>query len=140
MKSLTITWQRLVGLDGQTCDRCGSTHEELVRAVNKLRTSLKPLDIEPVIEIREIDTKTFASDPSQSNRIWIDGKAIEEWLSASVSSSQCCNVCGDSECRTIELDSEVFETIPAELILKAGLIAAANMIEIADGRSRQESF
>ena len=136
MKSLSITWQRLVDSNGKTCDRCGSTYEELVQAVNKLRASLKPLDIEPVIEIREIGAKTFTADPSQSNRIWIDSKPLEEWLSASVSSSQCCNVCGDSECRTIEFDNEVFETIPAELILKAGLIAAANMIGAGTGGSR----
>ncbi|UCH40604.1 MAG: DUF2703 domain-containing protein [Gammaproteobacteria bacterium] len=137
MQSLSITWQRLVDSNGKTCDRCGSTYEELVHAVNKLRVALKPLGIKPIIEIREIDTKTFTADPSQSNRIWIDGKPLEEWLSARVSSSQCCNVCGDSECRTIEFDKQVFETIPAELIIKAGLIAAANMNEIVTGGGKQ---
>lgn len=135
MKSLTVTWQRLVDSNGQTCDRCDSTYEELVQAVNKLRASLEPLGIDPAIEIRELDAKAFTIDPSQSNRIWIDGKPLEQWLSANVSSSRCCNVCGDSECRTIEFDNEVFETIPAELILKAGLIAAADMIGIDTGGS-----
>ena len=128
MESLSIVWQRLVNSNGQTCERCGATYEELEQAVNKLETVLKPLGIEPTIEVREIGIATFTSDPTQSNRIWIDDKPLEEWLSASVSSSPCCNVCGDSKCRTIELENEVFETIPAELILKAGLIAAANKI------------
>jgi hypothetical protein len=138
MKSLPIIWQRLVNSNGQTCDRCGATHEELEHAVEKLEASLKPLGIEPTIEIREIDTATFAADPTQSNRIWIDGKPLEVWLSASVSSSQCCSVCGDSECRTIELHNEVFETIPAELIVKAGLIAAAKKIETESRGTSQE--
>ena len=128
MKSLSIVWQRLVDSKGQTCDRCGATYKELKQAIKKLETSLEPLGIEPIIEIREIDSARFANDPSQSNRIWIDDKPLEEWLSAGVSSSRCCNVCGDSECRTIELDNEVFEAIPAELILKAGLLAAAKKI------------
>ena len=128
MKPLSIVWQRLVDSKGRTCDRCGATHEELEKAVEKLGTALEPLGIEPTIEIREIDSASFAKDPSQSNRIWIDDRPLEEWLSAGVSSSRCCNVCGESECRTIELDDEVFETIPAELIIKAGLLAAANRI------------
>ena len=138
MKSLSIIWQRLVDSNGQTCDRCGATYDELEQAVKKLGTSLKPLGIEPTIEIREIGSATFATDPTQSNRIWIDGKPLEEWLSANVSSSRCCNVCGDSECRTIELDNNVFETIPAELILKAGLIAAAKKIETDSRGTSQE--
>lgn len=138
MKSLSIVWQRLVDSNGQTCDRCGATYDQLEKAVKKLETSLKPLGIEPTIKIREIDSVTFATDPTQSNRIWIDGKPLEEWLHASVSSSPCCNVCGDSECRTIELDNEVFETIPIELILKAGLIAAAKKIGTDTQGTNQE--
>ena len=138
MKSLSIVWQRLVDSNGQTCARCGATYGELEQAVKNLEASLKPLGIEPTIEIREIDSATFATDPTQSNRIWIDDKPLEEWLSASVSSSPCCDFCGDSECRTIELDSEVFEAIPAELILKAGLIAAARKIETDSRGTSQE--
>ena len=138
MKSLSIIWQRLVDSNGQSCDRCEATYKELEKAVKRLGASLEPLGIEAAIEIREIDSATFANDPAQSNRIWIDGKPLEQWLSASVSSSRCCKVCGDSECRTIELDDEVFETIPAELILKAGLIAAASKIETNSRETSQQ--
>ena len=33
--------------------------------------------------------------------------------------SECCEVCED-DCRTIEVEGEIYETIPAELIIKAG--------------------
>lgn len=128
MKSLLIVWQRLVDSNGQTCDRCGATYKGIKQAVEKLEVSLKPLGIEPTVEIREIDKASFTTDPTQSNRIWIAGKPLEEWLLASVSSSPCCSVCGDSECRTIKLKNEVFEAIPTELIVKAALIAAAKMV------------
>lgn len=135
MRSLPIVWQRLVDSSGQTCDRCGATYEGLKQAVEKLEEILRPLEIEPTVEIREIDRDSFTKEPNQSNRIWIAGKPIEEWLSANVSSSTCCTVCGDSECRTIEMGNDVFEAIPPELILQAALIAASQMV----GQSRQDS-
>ncbi len=128
MKSLPIVWQRLVDPGGQTCDRCGATYEGLQQAVAKLEEVLRPLGIEPTLETREMDRDSFKADPSQSNRVWIAGKPIEEWLSARVASSPCCSVCGDSECRTIELGNDVFEAIPSELILKAALIAASQLV------------
>ena len=127
-KRLPIVWQRLVSTDGRTCDRCGATYEELERAVATLRTALGPLGIEPILVTREIDDPTFRADPSLSNRIWIGNKPIEEWLNASVGSSRCCSVCGDAECRTVELEGSTFETIPEELLIRAALIAAADLL------------
>lgn len=49
-------------------------------------------------------------------------------MNARTGQSQCCDVCGDEECRTVEIDGETLEAIPAELIVKAGLIAAAEII------------
>ena len=138
MKSLPIIWQRLVDSQGQTCDRCGATYEGLEQAVAKLKEILRPLGIETIFESREIDRDSFTADPSQSNRIWVAGKPIEEWLGAQVSSSPCCSVCGESECRTIELGNDVFENIPSELILKAALIAASQLIESSATNSRKE--
>lgn len=125
MKPLPIVWQRLVDEHGQTCVRCGDTHGALQGAVAKLRNALAPLGLEPVLETREIREETFKTDPSASNRIWVAGKPMEEWLGAAVGSSRCCSVCGDSECRTVEVDGAVFEAIPEELIVRAGLLAAA---------------
>jgi hypothetical protein len=91
------------------------------RAVDKLNKSLRPLGIEPILEIREIDERAFKAKPSESNRIWIAGRPMEEWLGASVGSSPCCSVCGTSECRTMEVEGATFETIPEKLFLKAAL-------------------
>lgn len=71
----------------------------------------------------------FRSDPSRSNLILIGGKRLEESLNADVGSSQCCSVCGDAECRTVELGNTTFEAIPERLIVRAGLIAAAQLLE-----------
>lgn len=126
MKTLSIVWQRLVS-HGQTCPRCAGTGDEVERACQQLRAQLLPLGIEPVLETQEIDEATFKADPSASNRIWIAGQPVEKWLDASVGSSQCCSVCGDSECRTMDVGGATYEVVPEELLVKAGLIAALTM-------------
>jgi hypothetical protein len=97
MRPLRIVWQRLVVSRGQTCPRCRSTQEALESAVVKLKAALGPLGFVPVLETRELDEDAFRGDPSESNRIWIAGRTLEEWLGARVGSSQCCAVCGPSE-------------------------------------------
>jgi hypothetical protein len=41
------------------------------QAVSKLKEALRPLSIEPKLEVREIDQASFEANPSESNRIWI---------------------------------------------------------------------
>jgi anti-sigma factor RsiW len=135
--SLPIRWQRLVSPEGKTCDRCSATHQEMLRAIDKLKEALRPLDMAPVLEIKEVDSSTFKANPSESNRIWIAGKPMEEWLGASVGSSPCCSVCGTSECRTIEVGGATFETIPERLFLKAALLAASHVLSGNDGSASQ---
>lgn len=127
MKSLPILWKRLVR-DGETCTRCGNTGRELEAAVAKLAAALGPLGIEPVLETQEIGEAEFKANTSESNRVWIAGKPIEEWLGAEVGMSRCCSVCGASDCRTLEVGGRTYETIPVKQLIKAGLMAASQVI------------
>ena len=128
MKVLQIRWQRLVDEKGRTCDRCGATGTAIDEAFGNLTRSLKELGVKVVLEKTTIDVKTFSKDPLQSNRIWIGGRPIEEWLQASVGQSPCCSTCGDSDCRTVTVDGKTYEDIPAELIVRAGLLAGAQLL------------
>lgn len=130
MRSLPIRWQRLIK-DGRTCTRCGDTEVEVRAAAETLRQVLAPLGIEPHLELAEVEEATFAARPLESNRIWIADRPMEDWLSGSVGSSRCCSVCGDSDCRTLEIRGTTFETIPARLIVKAGLLAAAEVLDLS---------
>ena len=130
MTSLPIIWQRLVSSDGKTCDRCSATHQEMQQAVSKLKVTLRPLGIEPTLEVREIDERSFKANPSESNRIWIAGRPMEEWIGARVGSSRCCSVCGESECRTVEVEGTTFEAIPERLFLRAALIASSQLLDL----------
>lgn len=124
MRQLAITWQRLVSAGG-TCPRCDATYQHLQSAVARLKEALKPLDVEPVLQVREISESSFDKEPTQSNRIWIADRPIEEWIGADVGSSKCCSVCGKARCRTMEVEGAVFEDIPEAVIVKAALIAAS---------------
>jgi len=123
-KELHIIWERLL-VENETCPRCSTTEAELDKAVGLLQSSLEPLGISVTVEKKEITLAEFKADPTRSNRIVINGRTLEEWLGAQSGQSPCCDVCGDEECRTVEVAGNTYEAIPAELIVRAGLVAAA---------------
>lgn len=126
---LQVRWQRLVDEQGQTCERCGGTEKAINAAVKQLRRSLKGLNIDVVLVKTNLDGAAFAKAPLESNRIWVGDKPVEEWLQAKVGQSQCCGSCGDAECRTLTVDGQTYETIPSALIVKAGLLAGAQLVQ-----------
>jgi hypothetical protein len=128
MTTLPIVWQRLLSSEGKTCDRCDATYQEMLRAMGKLKASLHPLGIEPVLEVKQIDDASFRAHPSESNRIWVAGKPLEEWVGARIGSSTCCSVCGDSPCRTVEVEGTTFEVVPETLLLRAASLAASQIL------------
>jgi len=128
-QDLLIVWQRLL-TDGETCPRCETTQDAVRAAVEALTKALAPLGITPRLEERALDLTTFEGSPAESNRIWIAGRPLEDWLGASAGASPCCSVCGDSECRTLEVDGSSFEAVPARLVIKAGLAAASSLLAV----------
>ena len=128
--ALKIVWQRLVSDEGETCPRCGTTQAAVQQAVNTLAEALLPLGIEPMLETRELDLQAFEAAPIESNRIWIADQPLEAWIGADVGSTRCCTVCGDNDCRALELDGTTFEVIPERLIVKAGLAAASSLLRL----------
>ena len=130
MKTIVIEWQRLLDEQKQTCPRCGSTEEEVEKAVQELNRLLKQSEIVVNLLKKAIDPASFQKDVLQSNRILIAGKTLEEWLGARTGQSKCCETCGDAECRTVEYADETHEAIPADLIVRAGLAAAARLFGV----------
>ena len=128
---LAIEWQRLIDAKGETCDRCGGTEKELRKAIAMLKRSLKPLGIKVALQKKSIGAEAV-KDIIDSNRILIAGKTLEFWLDAKVGSSACGSCCaklGETvECRTTTVDEKTYEVIPAELIVKAGLKAASEVV------------
>ena len=89
-----------------------------------------------MLETQRLDEDEFKANPSESNRVWIAGKPLEEWIDANVGMSRCCSVCGESNCRTLEVGGRSYETIPEEQFIKAGLMAASQMMALASSREK----
>lgn len=126
-KTLMIKWQRLL-TDGKTCPRCQSTGDEIEKAVAMLGQSLAPLGIRVVFEKNELSAEEFKQKPLRSNEIRIGGRLLEDWLGATTGQSGCCDVCGTNECRTLDVAGESHEIVSREFIVKAGMIAAEQLI------------
>ncbi|MDW7990454.1 MAG: DUF2703 domain-containing protein [Archaeoglobaceae archaeon] len=124
---LKISWQRLVE-NNRTCSRCESTEIELLKAVSTLRRVLKPFGIQVVLQKKDIQFEEFEKDPLSSNRIFINGRPLEEWLKAKAGKSQCCDLCTPNECRTVELNGIIYEVPSSELIVQAGIEAVKEFL------------
>lgn len=133
--TVTIRWQRLVGEQGGTCERCGGTETEVQQAAAQLTQALEVLGIAVILEQESLDADAFLQDVDASNRIWVNDRLLEDWLGADVGASDCAFCCTeagtDVECRTLVHDGQTFETIPASLIMQAGLLATAQLLSAA---------
>lgn len=132
--TLKIKWKRLIS-KGETCPRCGSTEEEIEKAVLTMKQSFAPLGIKVILEKEQLSVTEFQKDPLQSNRIWLNNRLLEDWIGGKVGHSPCCNVCGPHDCRTVEIQGQIYDTIPAEVIIKAGLSAASQLVSPRTGES-----
>ena len=132
--TLKIKWKRLIS-KGETCPRCGSTEEEIKKAVLTLKQSFAPLGIKVILEKEQLSITEFKKDPLQSNRIWINNRLLEDWIGGIVGHSPCCDVCGPHDCGTVEIRGQIYDTIPAEVIIKAGHLAASQLVSPRTGES-----
>jgi hypothetical protein len=125
---LRIKWQRLLE-DNETCPRCGSTEQELDAAAGILRKMLAEARIGVVVEKESLSVSEFKQDPLRSNMIWINDRPLEEYFGGGTGQNPCCGVCSPFECRTMEIDGKTYESIPSDIIIRAGLVAAAQLFQ-----------
>jgi len=90
--------------------------------------------MEVILDEKVINEKEFAGDPHESNRIWIGDRTIEDWIGAKTGKSlcaTCAKILGkEVKCRTIKFEGKTYEAIPASLVVKAGLVAAAKLLSV----------
>ena len=118
MKTLPIIWQHLVNAEKQTCSRCGTTGEELRKALQVLEAALAS-EYSASSGIRTMSEEEFLTHPEESNRIWIMGVPLEDLVGGIQGSSTCDDVCHGEQCRTVESQGKTYDTVPASLIVQA---------------------
>lgn len=130
---LRILWQR-VTVGAETCERCGDTGASVRLAVQSLREALAPRGVE--VRLEEKALPPFAV--GESNRVFLNGRSLEDWLGAEVGMNHCQSCCellgAKTDCRTLRLDGREHEALPEELIVRAGLLAADELMN-GTGRS-----
>ncbi len=118
MKTLKIEWRHL-DVEGETCDRCYDTGENLANEVKRLKRALEPQGI----EIKMIDTKLDGNQITQSNTVLFNGVPIEDLLDIEVSENYCesCTALLGQKtyCRTVVFDGNEYDDIPAKAIRQA---------------------
>jgi len=118
MEMLSIEWRHL-DVQGETCDRCYDTGENLVNEVKRLKRALEPQGIKIVLS----ETKLDDSQISQSNQILFNDIPIEDILDIKVSENYCesCSALMGQKtyCRTVTFDGNEYEDIPAKAIRQA---------------------
>lgn len=118
MRTLKIEWKHL-DVQGETCDRCYDTGENLVQEVKRLNRALQPRGIN--VELAE--TKLDDTSIPQSNTILFNGIPIEDILNIEVKENycdSCTKLLGtDTYCRTVMYEGSEYEEIPARAIRQA---------------------
>ncbi|SNR98361.1 protein of unknown function [Humidesulfovibrio mexicanus] len=124
---LEIVWQRLT-VGGGTCERCGDTGRSVREAAAELDRQLAPRGI--AVRLEEKAVAPFAV--AESNRVFLNGRALEDILGAEVLMNGCPS-CGEllgaaTDCRALRLEGRVYEALPAEFIVRAGLAEAERIL------------
>ena len=118
LKTLKIEWKHL-DVEGETCDRCYDTGENLNQEVKRLNRALQSNGI--TIELTE--TKLDDTKIPQSNTILFNGVPIENILDIKISENycdSCSNLLGtETYCRTVMFEGNEYEEIPAKAIRQA---------------------
>ena len=127
--SLTIRWKRRVeGENGDSVRAHWTAEKEVDAAFAMLKSSLQPAGIDVVLQKVPLTEEQFAKDPLKSNRLWLNGASLEMYLpeakAGSVQSPDSTTVY-----RTVEFAGASFRDVPRQMIVKAGLIAAADAVK-----------
>jgi ArsR family transcriptional regulator len=117
-KNLLIEWRHL-DVEGETCERCYDTGENLAAEVKRLNRALNPRGI----EVKYIEIKLDESQVFESNGMLFNNIPIEDVLNIEVSQNYC-GSCSDllsktTYCRTVKFDGNEYEDVPAKAIRQA---------------------
>ena len=120
MNKLIIEWKHL-DIDGDTCDRCYDTGENLINEIKRLNRSLNSKGI----QVEFIDTKLDSTQVRYSNTIQFNDVPIEEIINIEINENycdSCTDLIGkDTYCRSVLFDGNIYDDVQAKAIRQASL-------------------
>ena len=114
-RTMAVRWQK------PTTDKvvCGINEKEMTKAVRELSRSLYTKDIDVQFGYVTFTKEQPTGDAASAVGLWINGKPFEYWLHAQSAMN--------AGCVELTVDGQTYRTIPADLIVKAGMTAAEVM-------------
>lgn len=118
LKKLTIEWKHL-DVEGETCDRCYDTGENLANEVTRMNKAFQPNGI--IVEF--LETKLDADSIPESNKMLFNGVPIENILDIEIFNNyceSCTSMLGkDIYCRAVRFEGNEYDDVPAKAIRQA---------------------
>jgi len=124
-KVVVISYQKAVTESCKGCEKCGVDGKEIQKAADVLKDKLAAKKV----KVKIVEKKNPAAKMSN---LWVCDIPLETWLGAQTNTSSCGGCTNPTEkmtCNVMTVDGQNYETVPAELIVRAGLMAADMLIE-----------
>ncbi len=127
--TVVLEWQRPASETCLACAKCGVNESDVQQACTELKAKLAAKGI----AVTFIKRKPQESKPGPS-QVWICDVPLETWLGGSVSTKPCCADGSGPNAkqilhRSLDVDGQNFSLIPADLMVRAGMSAADELLE-----------
>ena len=138
VQTLTIAWHKVSEADGSICDLSIATQQTVDEAAGKLSQALATDGVD--IVVKTLTPEKVEGGDCLCNRVLIQGRFVDEWLGAEMVKTACSGCPNQAGCpksagsggacggqyAMIHQD-KTYSIVPANLIVMAGLIAAADL-------------
>lgn len=123
-----LEWQKGATEACQTCDACGVSEQEIKAAAAQLKTKLA----DKKVRVKIVERKATDGTPERpsASRMWVCGIPLETWLGARAAMTPCPDAKSREAVRpALYVDDQSYSVIPADLMVKAGVMAANQLLE-----------
>ena len=129
-KVVVLSWQRPQAAACKGCEKCGATEAEMQKAVAQLKEKLAERGVRVKLE-EGIGARAGKKAIISATNVWVCDVPLETWLGAGIGVKPCdCSSGGQAmSCKVVSLDGQSYKLIPADLVVRAGLLAADMLIE-----------
>ncbi len=138
VRTLTIAWHKVTEDDGSICDLSTFTQQTVEQASEELSQALAPAGVD--IVVKTLTPEKVEGGDCLCNRVLIQGRYVDEWLGAEMVKTACSGCPNQAGCPktggsgsacggqyALIHQDETYNIVPANLIVMAGLIAAADL-------------
>lgn len=137
--TLVIQWQKADTDACLACTNSGATEKDIRQAFDKLTRQLAAKGIRVELVEKKAVTDTTVPETA-TGQMWVGDVPVETWLGANTQ-SRICSACPAGKYgkghlhKSLILDGQVYDPIPVELMVRAGMNAARQL----EAKQRTES-